>query len=156
VAEPFKLHLPNLTSDACAATAQRALENVAGVEGITILLADNSAEFSVTSAKALKDAFTALAQAGYPGALQEDRVAHREAEENNPTVLRRAFLFAACLTLPVFMLETGSRLNRRSKTASGSRRPGSYNRCLLLWSSWVPGGGVSDAVFLHCCAVHLI
>jgi Cu+-exporting ATPase len=108
--ETFVIRVLNMTSDACAARAQRALDGVAGIEGATVWLSDGRAEFSVTSAKALKDAFAALEKAGFRGALQDDDTAQRAANENDEATLRRAVIFAAVVALPVSVLETGARV----------------------------------------------
>ncbi|MGB5866056.1 MAG: heavy metal translocating P-type ATPase [Sulfitobacter sp.] len=106
----FQIRVQNMSCGACAARAQKALSGVAGVEDAAVNFADESAQFSVTSAKALKDAFAALEQAGYPGALKEDEdaAARREAKENDVVALRRVTIIAALLALPVFFLEMGS------------------------------------------------
>lgn len=112
MSDTFTIHVQNMSHDACAVQAQKALDAVEGLEDVTVSFADESARFSVNSAKALKDAFTALERAGYPGALSEDKdaAAHREEKENTVVSLRRATLLAAALALPVFTLETGSRI----------------------------------------------
>lgn len=101
-----------MSCGACAARAQKALSGVAGIEDAAVNFADESARFSATSAKSLKEAFAALEKAGYPGALKEDEdaAARREAKENDVGALRRATLIAAALALPVFILEMGSHL----------------------------------------------
>ena len=112
MSETFHIRVQNMSCGACAARAQKALGAVEGIEDAAVNLADESAHFSAVSAKALKAAFSALEKAGYPGALKsdEDAAAHREAKENDAASLRRATLFAAALTLPVFILEMGSHL----------------------------------------------
>ena len=101
-----------MSCGACAARAQNALADVDGIEGAAVNFADESAQFTATSAKALKDAFAALEHAGYPGALKEDEdaAARREAKENDISALRRATLIATVLALPVFILEMGSHI----------------------------------------------
>lgn len=112
MSDTFQIRVQNMSCGACAARAQKALSGVAGVENAAVNFADESACFSVVSAKALKDAFSALEQAGYPGELKEDEdaAARREAKENDVTALRRATVFAALLALPVFILEMGSHI----------------------------------------------
>ena len=112
MSDSFTIRVQNMSCGACAARAQKALDGVDGIEGAAVNFADESARFTVGSAKALKDAFAALEKAGYPGALKEDEdaAARREEKENNVIVLRRATLIAAALALPVFILEMGSHI----------------------------------------------
>jgi len=112
MSDTFSIRVNNMSCGACAARAQKALDGVAGIEGAAVNFADESAQFSAGSAKALKDAFAALEQAGYPGALKEDEdaAARREAKENDVGALKRATLIAAALALPVFILEMGSHI----------------------------------------------
>lgn len=112
MSDTFHIRVQNMSCGACAARAQKALNSVEGIEGAAVSFADESARFTVGSAKMLKAAFAALEQAGYPGALKEDEdaAAHREAKENDVSALRRATIFAALLALPVFILEMGSHL----------------------------------------------
>lgn len=112
MSDTFHIRVQNMSCGACAARAQNALSGVDGVEDAAVNFADESARFTVESAKSLKAAFKALEQAGYPGALKEDEdaAARREAKENDVSALRRATIFAALLALPVFILEMGSHL----------------------------------------------
>lgn len=110
MSDTFTIRVQNMSCSACAARAQTALDGVDGVEDAVVSFADESAQFSVDSAKALKGAFAALEKAGYLGALKEDAAAWREEKENDVVSLRRAMLFATALGLPVFILETGSRV----------------------------------------------
>ncbi|KIN74469.1 cation transporter [Sulfitobacter guttiformis] len=110
MSDTFCIYVRNMSCDACAARAQKALDDVEGVEGASVTFTDKTAWFSVNSAKALKDAFAALEKAGYPGDLKEDEAAsaRRDAKENDATSLRRATLIATVLSLPVIVIETGS------------------------------------------------
>lgn len=112
MSDTFTIRVQNMSCGACAARAQKALDSVEGIEGASVNLADESARFTVSSARALKDAFAALEKAGYPGALKEDEdaAARREEKENDVVSLRRATLLAAALALPVFILEMGSHI----------------------------------------------
>lgn len=112
MSDTFTIRVQNMACGACAARAQKALDGVDGIEGAAVNFADESARFTVGSAKSLKDAFAALEKAGYPGALKEDEdaAARREEKENDVASLRRATLLAAALALPVFILEMGSHI----------------------------------------------
>jgi Cu+-exporting ATPase len=112
MSDAFTIRVENMSCGACAARAQKALSGVEGIVDPAVNFADESARFTATSAKALKDAFAALELAGYPGALKEDEdaAARREAKENDVTALRRSTLFAGALGLPVFVLEMGSHI----------------------------------------------
>jgi Cu+-exporting ATPase len=110
MSDTFVIRVENMSCGACAARAQKALGGVEGIVDPVVNFADGSARFTATSAKALKAAFAALEQAGYPGALKadEDAAARREAKENDVMALRRATILAALLALPVILLEMGS------------------------------------------------
>ena len=112
MSDTFTIRVQNMSCGACAARAQNALDGVDGIDSAAVNFADESARFTVGSAKALKDAFAALEKAGYPGALKEDEdaAARREEKENDVVSLRRATLLAAALALPVFILEMGSHI----------------------------------------------
>ncbi|KEJ90609.1 heavy metal translocating P-type ATPase [Sulfitobacter donghicola] len=112
MSDTFQIRVENMTCGGCAARAQKALDSVEGIEDAAVNFADESAQFTATTAKSLKAAFTALEKAGYPGALKEDEdaAARREAKENDVVALRWATLLAAALALPVFILEMGSHL----------------------------------------------
>jgi len=112
MADVFTIQVGNMSCGACAARAQKALSGVEGIVDPVVNFADESARFTATSAKALKEAFSALEQAGYPGALRQDAdgADRRAAEESDVTALRRATLLAALLALPVLVLEMGSRV----------------------------------------------
>ena len=92
MSDTFTIRVQNMACGACAARAQKALDGVDGIEGAAVNFADESARFTVGSAKSLKDAFAALEKAGYPGALKEDEdaAARREEKENDVASLRRA------------------------------------------------------------------
>jgi len=112
MSDSFTIRVANMSCGACAARAQKALSGVEGIIDPAVNFADESARFTATSARALRDAFAALEQAGYPGALKEDEdaAARRDARENDVTALRRATIIAAVLALPVFLLEMGSHI----------------------------------------------
>ena len=112
MSDTFTIRVQNMSCGACAARAQKALDSVEGLEDAAVNFADESAQFTVTSAKSLKDAFAALEKAGYPGSLKEDEDAaeRREAKENDVFALRRATIIAALLALPVFILDMGSHI----------------------------------------------
>lgn len=112
MSETFNIRVQNMSCGACAARAQKALDSVSDLEGAAVNFADESAQFTVGSAKALKDAFTALEKAGYPGSLKEDEDAaeRREEKENDVKALRRSTVIATLLALPVFILEMGSHI----------------------------------------------
>lgn len=112
MSDSFQIRIENMSCGACAARAQKALDGVDGIDDAAVIFADESAHFTANTAKALKEAFAALNQAGYPGVLKvdEDATERREAKENDVAVLRRSTLLAAILALPVFILEMGSHL----------------------------------------------
>ncbi len=103
----FEIRVLGMTSAECAKQAQAALERVAGLAQADVRYPQGTATFTVTSARALRDAFAALEQAGYPGALGADT---RDWRETDAGALRRAAVLAFVLTLPIVLLESGSRL----------------------------------------------
>ena len=109
---PIDLVIEGMTCASCVARVERALKTVPGVTAANVNLATERA--TVTGTADLASLIGAIADAGYEARaatetaiMSEESAAKKTAEE---AALRRDVLFAAALTLPVFVLEMGSHL----------------------------------------------
>ena len=109
---PVDLVIEGMTCASCVARVERALKTVPGVTAANVNLATERA--TVTGTADLAALIGAIADAGYEARaaaetaiMSEESAAKKTAEE---AALRRDVLFAAALTLPVFVLEMGSHL----------------------------------------------
>jgi Cu+-exporting ATPase len=105
----IRLTIGGMTCAACAARVEQALAAVPGVVSAQVNLADGQARVTALSGQT-GPLIAAVEAAGYeavPAAGGAPR-ADRQAEETR--VLRRRFLIAAGLTLPVVLLEMGGHL----------------------------------------------
>ncbi|MFP5396036.1 MAG: heavy metal translocating P-type ATPase [Alphaproteobacteria bacterium] len=109
---PVDLIIEGMTCASCVARVERALKTVPGVTAANVNLATERA--TVTGTADLASLIGAIADAGYEARaatetaiMSEESAAKKTAEE---AALRRDVLFAAALTLPVFVLEMGSHL----------------------------------------------
>eukprot|EP01031_Cornospumella_fuschlensis_P046420 gene46420-56847_t len=110
--ETIRLEIEDMTCASCVARVERALKTVPGVTAANVNLATERA--TVTGTADLASLIGAIADAGYEARaaaetaiMSEESAAKKTAEE---AALRRDVLFAAALTLPVFVLEMGSHL----------------------------------------------
>lgn len=109
---PIDLIIEGMTCASCVARVERALKTVPGVTAANVNLATERA--TATGTADLASLIGAIADAGYvaraateTAIMSEESAAKKTAEE---AALRRDVLFAAALTLPVFVLEMGSHL----------------------------------------------
>ncbi|TKD21448.1 copper-translocating P-type ATPase [Rhodobacter capsulatus] len=109
---PIDIVIEGMTCASCVARVERALKTVPGVTAANVNLATERA--TVTGTADLASLIGAIADAGYEARaaaetaiMSEESAAKKTAEE---AALRRDVLFAAALTLPVFVLEMGSHL----------------------------------------------
>ena len=109
---PIDIVIEGMTCASCVARVERALKTVPGVTVANVNLATERA--TVTGTADLAALIGAIADAGYEARaaaetaiMSEESAAKKTAEE---AALRRDVLFAAALTLPVFVLEMGSHL----------------------------------------------
>lgn len=106
------LSIQGLSCASCVGRAETALEAAPGITSVAVSLASEQAQIRYLAG--MTDAATlarALTEAGYPARPKEkqrDDQATRRAQETAQA--RKAFLTAAALTLPVFILEMGSHL----------------------------------------------
>lgn len=104
-----RLALEGMTCASCVSRVERALSALPGVEAATANLADMSVTVQhVASPDAVAQMVAALARAGYGAVPQVQDRADRQAVEQAATA--RRFVWAAVLTLPVFVLEMGGHL----------------------------------------------
>ncbi|KFE33683.1 heavy metal translocating P-type ATPase [Thioclava atlantica] len=108
------LDVEGMTCASCAGRVERALTALPGVSAASVNLATQSAQVSyVEGSVTPEDLAKAVTEAGYPArprdrAAPPEPAAARQAEEARR--LRRHFLTALALTLPVFALAMGSHL----------------------------------------------
>jgi len=109
---PNDIVIEGMTCASCVARVERALKTVPGVTAANVNLATERA--TATGTADLASLIGAIADAGYvaraateTAIMSEESAAKKTAEE---AALRRDVLFAAALTLPVFVLEMGSHL----------------------------------------------
>ena len=68
------LPIRNMTCGGCAARVSRAIEGISGVQGVSVNLADETAQFSASDEETVRSALSALNAAGYPAEVQEIRL----------------------------------------------------------------------------------
>ena len=109
---PVDIVIEGMTCASCVARVERALKTVPGVTAANVNLATERA--TVTGTADLASLIGVIADAGYEARaaaetaiMSEESAARKTGEE---AALRRDVLFAAALTLPVFVLEMGSHL----------------------------------------------
>ncbi len=111
-AKPIDLAIEGMTCASCVARVERALASVPGVASATVNLATERA--TVRGSADVAALTRAVADAGYDArpaapamAAHDGATAKKAAEE---ALLKRDFVIAAALSLPVFVLEMGSHL----------------------------------------------
>ncbi|WP_047866810.1 heavy metal translocating P-type ATPase [Sphingomonas paucimobilis] len=110
-----ELGVEGMTCASCVAHVEKALKSVPGVAAATVNLATEKVNVRYLNGVAsVEDLEAAIRSAGYePRRLAADDASadrEREGRERELAGLKRALLFAALLTLPVFVLEMGSHL----------------------------------------------
>ncbi|MCB2117417.1 MAG: heavy metal translocating P-type ATPase, partial [Rhodobacteraceae bacterium] len=109
--EEARLDIHDMTCASCVGRVERALKTVPGVEAAEVNLATGSARIRYTSGATTPAALAAaVSAAGYPSApaVAADPATNRQADE--AAKLRRSFLIAAALTLPVVILAMGAHM----------------------------------------------
>ncbi|MEN8840186.1 MAG: heavy metal translocating P-type ATPase, partial [Octadecabacter sp.] len=104
----YRFDVDDMSCGACAARAQKAMAGVAGVTSAHINFADHTAtvEGLVGLERLIAEAST---KAGYPATPILDGAVAQEREDEAPALLRST-LFAAALTLPIFIVEMGGHI----------------------------------------------
>ncbi|MCW5720188.1 MAG: copper-translocating P-type ATPase [Devosia sp.] len=111
-AQPITLDIEGMTCASCVLRVEKALLKVPGVEAASVNLATERATIDVGTA-VVGDLLKAVEKVGYKGALrQPDAPAqdHAHHHQEDAARLRRDVIFAAILTLPLFVLEMGGHL----------------------------------------------
>ena len=107
--EVTRLALDGMTCASCVARVEKVLTALPGVEGATANLADTSVTVRHVAGPGMVPAMmAALGKAGYPAEPLTDARADRQVAEE--AAMKRRFLWALGLTLPVFVLEMGGHL----------------------------------------------
>lgn len=111
--DEITLNVTGMTCASCVGRVERALKKIPGVREASVNLTTEQAHVRVTAGVAPATLVTAITKAGYTASpvgneREHDAVSERQTEELR--VLKRDLLIAACLALPVFVLEMGSHL----------------------------------------------
>ncbi len=106
--EPTRFAVENLSCGSCAARAEAALAEVPGVEQAEVNFATRQA--TVTGGADLAALSAHMEAAGYPVNPLDPVVEAPDDLSDEASALWRSFLWAAILTLPVFVLEMGGHL----------------------------------------------
>jgi Cu+-exporting ATPase len=110
VTQTTRFEIGGMTCASCLGRVQRVLDDKPGVVEANVNLADDAAQVTflphVITAQALAKALT---DAGYPSQAVTDHAADQETDHRGAEVLRHqnAVIWAAVLTLPVFIIEMG-------------------------------------------------
>jgi Cu+-exporting ATPase len=105
----FELDLSGMHCGSCVGRAERALEQVAGVLEANVNLASGRARV-ITLGSDPSALTAALMATGLEAQLHEDSSHAQDEHAVQATALGREALFAAALTLPVFILEMGGHI----------------------------------------------
>ncbi len=114
--ETTELAIEDMTCASCVGRVEKALATIPGVLEATVNLATERARVRhVAGVVSTADLEAAVQQAGYKSRRLSAETANAgdedtERRESEARALRRSFLTAAILTLPVFILEMGSHL----------------------------------------------
>ena len=111
--ETSQLRIGNMSCASCVGRVERALSAAPGVAEAHVNLATGQARVSYAAGSdALDHAIQAVSDAGYPAERIQTDASHTTSDgpTEDMTALKRATLFAALLTLPVFVLEMGSHM----------------------------------------------
>ena len=114
--ETTELAIEGMTCASCVGRVEKALAKIPGVLEATVNLATERAQVRhFAGVVSTADLEAAVEQAGYKSRRLSAEMANAgdqdtERRESETRALRRSFLIAAILTLPVFILEMGSHL----------------------------------------------
>lgn len=108
----FDIGIEGMTCASCVRRVEQAIAAVPGVSKVAVNLSTERATVHSTSATSLESIEAAIREAGYEprrivsdGSSEDTRAVAKQQEYG---ILKRDLLFAAVLTLPVFVLEMGS------------------------------------------------
>jgi Cu+-exporting ATPase len=112
--EVITLDIEDMTCASCVARVEKALKTVPAVEDASVNLASGKALVTVLGGKdAVPALVRAVEKAGYKAKVQAEAGEtdhHEQAKEREIAVLKRDFLIALVLSLPLFVMEMGSHL----------------------------------------------
>ncbi|WP_221931999.1 heavy metal translocating P-type ATPase [Paracoccus sp. M683] len=110
-AEPVHttLEVQGMTCASCVGRVERALTALPGVSAAAVNLAAGRADITHDAGVAAETLAQTVTAKGYPAQLRADHAAHAGHlhHDDEATTLRRNFLIALALTLPVFIAEMG-------------------------------------------------
>ncbi|MGM0526385.1 MAG: heavy metal translocating P-type ATPase [Pseudomonadota bacterium] len=114
--QTVRLGISGMSCGSCASRVDKALSQVDGVEQVSVNLASDSAEVRLSQSQdvTIEQLVEAVKEAGYDAHRVVDRdkemQAQRERQQKEFKVLQGELIFAALLTLPVFILAMGNHL----------------------------------------------
>ncbi|PWG16788.1 heavy metal translocating P-type ATPase [Salibaculum griseiflavum] len=103
----LRLRIEGMTCASCVARVEDALSQVPGVTAVTVNLADGVASVT-TLDKDTAPLIAAVKSVGYDATRLETGDSADEKTDREIRQLRRSFILAAVLTLPIFVVEMGS------------------------------------------------
>lgn len=108
-----RLNVTGMTCASCVGRVEKALKDVAGVTSATVNLATGSAMIHHDAGVTPADLAAIVTAKGYPAKVQSDTSGqqhHMHDHGGDAVTIKRNFLIALALTLPVFILEMGGHL----------------------------------------------
>ncbi len=108
--ETIELTIEGMHCGACVGRVEQALVELPTVLNASVNLLTETAEVRMLAGAAQSDVFAAVADSGYSAKLKAGSASTTDRKAAQQRRLRRMLLIAACLTLPVFVLEMGGHL----------------------------------------------
>ncbi|SMO37920.1 heavy metal translocating P-type ATPase [Paracoccus laeviglucosivorans] len=105
-----RLEVQGMSCASCSGRVEKALAAQPGVTQAVVNLATGTATVSHSAAVDPQVLARLVSDKGYPAQVQADHAPHLHDHAGDATALRRAFLIALLLTLPVFVAEMGGHL----------------------------------------------
>ena len=105
-----RLAVEGMTCASCVGRVEKALTAIPGVSAAQVNLATGTAHVQHSAAVTAEALAAAVTAKGYPAAVQRDAAPHMHDHGGDAARLKRNFLIALALTLPVFLAEMGGHL----------------------------------------------
>ena len=105
-----RLAVEGMTCASCVGRVEKALAAIPGVSAAQVNLATGTAHVQHSAAVTAEALAAAVTAKGYPAAVQRDAAPHMHDHGGDAARLKRNFLIALALTLPVFLAEMGGHL----------------------------------------------
>ncbi|MTH62676.1 heavy metal translocating P-type ATPase [Paracoccus shanxieyensis] len=102
-----RLEVGGMSCASCSGRVEKALAAVPGVQQAAVNLATGTATVSHSAAVDPQALARIVTEKGYPAQVRHDAVPHLHDHGGDAATLRRSFLIALVLTLPVFLAEMG-------------------------------------------------